>query len=65
LTKSGDAGEDLVGGFGPNERFWFMICDVKVVIDGSFQLSGTAMDTAPQLFFSESGEEALDKVEPR
>src|SRR5271169_58675 len=64
FTESGDAGEDFVGGLGPDERLWVFVIDVQVLADGALQLEGAAMGAAFDLASADQGEPALDKVEP-
>jgi len=65
MTTSGDAGEDLAGGFGPDEGLGVPVRDFDVPLDGRLQLSRAAMDAAPQLFVGERREPALNQVDPR
>jgi len=41
-----------------------MVSDLKVMVDGSFQLSGTSMDSSPKLLLSKGGEKAFYEVKP-
>src|SRR5207302_3552142 len=50
---------------GPDERFWFGIVMVEVLLDGSFKFGHTLEDTASDAIGSYAAEEALDLVEPR
>ena len=36
--KAGDAGEDLVSGFGPDERFGLVVCSLDEIFDGLLEL---------------------------
>src|SRR5713226_5782850 len=65
MTKSRDAREDFVGGLRPDERRRAFVRDVDVPDDGGFQVTGAAMDAAPQLFVSERREPTLYQVDPR
>ena len=65
MTKAGKRGKDLISSLGPNERFRLMVSDLKVMIDGSFQFSGTSMDSSPKLLFGKGGEPAFYEVKPR
>ena len=53
LTKTGHAGEDLVGRFGPAERRGVPIGGRNVVANGRFQGLHTRMHPAAQLLLRE------------
>ena len=59
-----DGGEDVVGGLGPAEGSWVGIDGVDVAPNGLLEFLRRAMDPAPELFFGQEREEALDLVEP-
>src|SRR5947208_11190026 len=59
-----DAGEDVIGGFGPDEGLGVDIDGLDVGGDGRFEVSRRTMDAAADLLFGEIGEEALDLVDP-
>src|SRR2546425_12434283 len=65
MTKSRDARKDFVGGLRPDEWRRAFVRDVDVPDDGGFQVTGAAMDAAPQLFVGERREPPLDQVDPR
>src|SRR5438128_11063475 len=62
--KSGPRIEDLVGGFGPDERFRVLVVVIDEAADSVFQLACAAVDAAPDLFFGQLSEPALDQIEP-
>ena len=59
-----DAGEDLVGGFGPDEWFRIPVCLVNVGLDRSFQAVGADKDTALETAPGQKREPAFHPVEP-
>ena len=59
-----DGCQDVVGGFGPNERPGVGIDGLDISFDGGFQFRGGAVDATADLLFAEIGKEALDLVEP-
>src|SRR5678816_3333832 len=64
MTKTFDAGQDLIGRLGPPERLRAFIRDVDVATNGCLQFPGAAMDATPKLFLGEGGEPALYEVHP-
>ena len=65
LTKSGDAGQDLIGGFGPNERLGGFVIDAQIVANRLFQFASTAVNAASDLLVCQQSEKTLDHVDPR
>jgi MacB-like periplasmic core domain/FtsX-like permease family len=65
LTKSGDLRENLVGGFGPDERFRRCIADGQILANGGFERAGAAMRAALDLFLGQGGKPSFDHVQPR
>ena len=65
LTKSGHLGEDLVGGFRPDERPRRVVGDREVLANGGLQRADTAVRAALDLLLAEEREPALDEIEPR
>ena len=59
-----DGGEDVVGGLGPAEGSWVGVDGVDVVTNRLLEFLCRTMDPAPELFFGQQGEEALDLVQP-
>ena len=43
LGEASDRFEDLVGGFGPLERLWFVVVGIEVVVYGRFELMDTGV----------------------
>ncbi len=64
MTKSGEAGKDFVGRFGPHKGFGTLVMGLDVANDGAFQSAGAAVDTAPNLFLGQHSEPALHQVNP-
>ncbi len=64
LAEAFDAGEDLVGGFGPDKRFGIPIGLVNVGLDCSFQAVGADKDTALETAPGQKREPAFHRVEP-
>jgi hypothetical protein len=58
LKKSDNAGQDLVGGFGPNERFGRFVVGAQRMPDGLFECAGAAMNATANLFFSQQRKKA-------
>jgi len=54
----------LVGGFGPDQEFGVLVVMLDKVANGVLQLQRAAVNSAPNLFFGELGEPALDEVPP-
>src|SRR5207245_1398960 len=65
LSAPGDLFEDSSRRGGPEERFWFSVVMVDVLLDGGFELGHILEDTASDAVGSDAAEEALDLVEPR
>src|SRR5215469_8642062 len=64
LRVTGDAGQDLICGFGPDKRFGIFVMHVNVFTDGSFQFFHAAEHAPPNSLVGEFGEPALDQVNP-
>ena len=65
MTKSCDAGEDLVGRLRPHEGLGGGIVEGDVVRDGGLQGMRAPMGAALDLFLGQRREPAFDQVEPR
>ena len=65
LSESGDAGQDLIGTFRPNERFPIRLMRLDELLNGRFELGNTAERAATDLLHRELGKPALDEAEPR
>ena len=59
-----DAGQDGVGGFGPDEGSGMSVDALDVGADGGFQRARRAVHAAPELLVGEVGEEPFDLVDP-
>jgi hypothetical protein len=55
------ARENLVRGFGPDERFGIFVVNVQVRADGLFEFAGAAMSATLDLPRGKEREEALDQ----
>jgi len=64
MTKSSDARQDLIGGFGPHEGLGLLVRVRNVGPDGRLKCLGAAMHSAPQLFLGEQGKPALHQIQP-
>src|SRR3979411_125937 len=64
MTKSGDAGEDLISSLGPYKRPRPLIGARDVPGDSGFEFLRAAMHAAAQLLLSEGGKPPLDQVDP-
>ena len=64
LTKSGDARENLIRRFGPNEGLGVPVMVVEVVANRRLQFARAAMDSARQLPLGQGGKPALYQVGP-
>ena len=64
LRVTGDAGQDLICGFGPDKRLGIFIVYVDVLADGRFQLFDAAEHTPSNSLVGEFGEPALYQVNP-
>ena len=60
LSPPGDLFEDSSRRGGADERFWFSVMMVEVLLDGGFELGHTLEDTASDAIGSDAAEEALD-----
>src|SRR6185437_1414308 len=60
-----DLFEDIGGFCGPDEGFRLPVVVVGELSDGFEQFLDIAKNTAPQAFFGQVAEEALDHIEPR
>src|SRR3954465_1123917 len=65
LTKSSDAGEDVISAFAPEEWFRVFVVHGQIFANGLFQSQCAAMRTALDLFFSKQSEPALHLINPR
>jgi hypothetical protein len=59
-----DGDEDIIGEHCPAERLWFRIGGIDIGFDGGFEFLGRPMHAAPDLFFGQQSEEALDLNDP-
>ena len=64
MRVASDAGEDLVGGFGPNERLGGFVVGGDEFADGGLQFADTAVNPAADLLVGEFGKPPLDQVDP-
>ncbi len=64
LAEAFDAGEDLVGGFGPHERLRIPIGLLDVVLNCSLQAIGADESTALQAAPGQDREPGSHRVEP-
>ena len=65
LSESGNAGQDLVGAFRPDERLRIGLMSLDERLDGRFELGHTAERAPTDLFHREFGKPAFDEAEPR
>lgn len=59
-----DGSKDVIGGFGPSERFGIGVVSFDERGDVRPEGGYAAIDAAPDLLIGEEREEALDLVEP-
>ena len=64
LAEAFNGGEDVVGGFGPPERFWIGIVPIDETADVGFELGSGSVDAAVDLLAGEFGEPTLDLIDP-
>src|SRR2546425_13163928 len=64
LRVASDASEDLVGGFGPNERLGGFVVGGDEFADGGLQFADTAVNPAAGLIVGEFVKPPLDPVDP-
>src|SRR3990172_5196096 len=64
FTKSAHAGEDLIRRLQPDEGLGVFVAGGEVDADGVLELAGAAVRPAAQLLLGETGEPALDLVDP-
>ena len=60
LDKASDAGQDLVGGFSPDEGFRISLVNFDKFADGGLQILYAAKHAPANPFIGECGEPALD-----
>ena len=60
FTKSSERFQDLVGGFGPDEKVSAHCCGVPGKCGGLFQSPRAAVNATAQLLFSKQPKEAFD-----
>src|SRR5215831_21276794 len=65
MTKSRDAGEDLIGRLGPDKGSGRVVGHRDVLADRGFKGARARVSPALDLFLGEGGEPALDEVQPR
>src|SRR5215469_3901214 len=65
LRKTGDAGQYLVRRLRPHERLGILVMRGEELLNGSFQLADTTMDTTTKLLVGEFSEPPLHQVHPR
>ena len=61
MRVASDAGEDLVGGFGPNERLGGFVVGGDEFADGNLQFADTAVNPAADLLVGEFGKPPPDE----
>src|SRR3990172_8821323 len=64
LCEAGDAGEDVIGALGPEERRGGGVVAVDEVMNGAFQLGRAAVDAAADLLVGQFREPTFDEIEP-
>ena len=65
LSEPSDGFEDLVGGFRPLERLWFVVVGIEVVVYGRFGADGTLVCEPRRKACSVSKpKKRSDKVQP-
>src|ERR1700687_205123 len=65
LGVASNAGQNLVGGLGPNEGCGIFVVDLDKLADRRFQILHAAKHTTSNPFVGEFGEPALNQVDPR
>ena len=64
MTEAFDAGEDVVGGSGPDEWLGFGVRLLDIGVDCSFEAVRAGEDSALQAAPRQDRKPALDEVEP-
>jgi hypothetical protein len=64
MTKSRDAGQDLIGRFGPDKRSGRRVRHRDVLANRGFKGTRARMGPALDLLLGQGGEPALDEVQP-
>lgn len=64
MAEASDAGDDGVGGFGPDEGLWAAVGVADVAMDRGFEIVGPFEGAALQASAGEKSEPALDAIEP-
>ncbi len=65
LCEAGDAAEDLIGGFHPDEWLWVVVCDAQVGLNRFAQRVLRAVTPTSKLTLGEPRKPALDLIDPR
>ena len=65
MSEASDAGEDVVGGFGPHERARLLIVGVEKLRNRTLQFADAAMRPPANLFIGELSKPTLHQIQPR
>lgn len=65
MSETSDAGEDVVGGFGPLKRARLLIVGVEKLRNRTLQFADAAMRPTPKLLMGELGKPPLHQIRPR
>src|SRR5215204_1990547 len=65
LCESRDAGQNLVGSLGPDERLRILLMRIDEGLNRCFELQHAAKDAAAKLFGRQQREPSFDETEPR
>src|SRR5215472_12407605 len=64
MAKPSDTGQDLIGGFSPDEGPRSFVRDAEVLLDGGAEGTRAAVGAAPNLFLGQGREPPLDEIQP-
>src|ERR1700745_862212 len=65
MSEASDAGEYMVGGFGPLKRARLLIVSFEELRDRTFQFADAALRAAANLLVDNCGKPTLDQIQPR
>ena len=62
VGKAGDAGEDFISRFGPDEGFGFLVMSIDELANGAFELAGAGVGAALDGALGEQREPAFNLI---
>ena len=59
------AGDDVIGGFAPDERLWLGVVEQEIIVDGRVQIIEAGIAFPANASRGDLGKEPFDQVQPR